>query len=1125
MNPLNRRDFIGQIGLTAAGLLMLRSGGPAWAKPDDRATSTSPEAMADSFAAPPFDCGPWVYWFWLDVNVTHTGITADLEAMKAVGIAGVLIMDVDQGTPASFNGARFGDSKWYELFKFACSEAHRLGMHINMTNDAGWCGSGGPWVTPELSMQRVVCSRTSVAGGKLYDAVLPQPQANLNFYRDIAVLAFPEPTHVYTLTDLNNKTDVTSQDNIPAPAKWPKLQADQIVATNSVRDISAHMDNSGHLKWNVPRGHWTVLRFGHTTTGVKNHPAPVGGLGLETDKLSRAATLFQFNSLMQRIIKHIGPLAGQTLVSTHIDSWETGSQNWTPTFRADFHRLRGYDITPYLPVFAGEVVESLEVSQRFLWDLRATIGDLLGENYAGAMREIAEKHGMRLSIEGYSGEPANDVRYGGQATEPMSECWSWTRFGASSTVTEMASAGHVYGHNIIGQETFTANSDEKWQGHPAVVKDIGDWTFCEGINRFVFHRYAMQPWTNPHYAPGMSMGPWGLHYERTNTWWHLTKPWHDYVARCCYLLRQGHFVADVCYMQPEGAPQSFAAPEKGSGNPPRRPGYNYDGCPAQAVLTRMEYRNGMLTLPGGMKYRILVLPDSPTMTPQLLRKIKALVDAGATVIGPRPHKSPSLVNFPYCDQEVEKLAEELWGAGKITPEKSAAAVLAARGVKPDFQCDQPQVRWSHRRTSDMDIYFVANGSVAGNLPYAGTSMLANCAFRASSAQPEFWHPETGAVSPVLAYNLSGGLTYIPVALKPKESVFVIFRHGKSPRATPAIHSIRRNGKIILSADSNLRSPKPWHIKILKATYGVPGRTKDVTQIVQKLVDDGTTSFPVVQIAAIGGDPDLNVVKTLDIHCVVNSRTDHVQFQDGNWVSFAAIGPTFHPVIALESNNHGKLQAIVDQPGRYNCLLASGQHSTFNVSDIPDPVVIAGPWTVTFPVGWGAPAQIHLDKLIAWDKHSDAGVRYFSGTGEYQTEFELPPELLAANRRIYLDLGHVAIMAKVRLNDHDMGIFWKPPFKMEVTAKLKTGRNRLNIQVTNLWINRLIGDQQLPEDCDRAPAGNLLKWPQWLLNGKPSPTGRFTFTTWQLWKKYDTLAESGLIGPVKLQSALIKDITA
>ena len=1212
MNELNRRDFIGQIALTAAGAVMLQSAGPATAavRRDTHGKPASVEELAKQFAVPPFDCGPWVYWFWLDVNVTRAGITADLEAMKAVGIAGALIMDVNQGTPPSFNGARFGDSKWYELFTFACSEASRLGMHINMTNDAGWCGSGGPWVTPELSMQRVVWTSTLVSGGKPVDTHLPQPHANLDFYRDIAVLAFPTPAGSYTIADLNNQSDVTARDDISTRIQWPTLPADEIVATRSVLDISAHMDSNGQLQWDPPAGKWTVLRFGHTTTGVKNHPAPAGGLGLETDKLSRAATLFQFDSLMAKIIKQIGPLAGPTLVSTHIDSWETGSQNWTPTFRNDFKRLRGYDLLTYLPVFAGQVVESLEVSQRFLWDLRATIGDLLAENYAGTMRDLAAKYGLRLSIEGYSGEPGNDVRYGGQATEPMSECWSWARFGASSTVTEMSSAGHVYGRNIIGQETFTANSDEKWQGHPAVVKDIGDWTFCEGINRFVFHRYAMQPWTDPHYAPGMSMGPWGLHYERTQTWWHLTRPWHEYVARCCFLLRQGHFVADVCYMQPEGSPQSFKSPDNGPGNPPRRPGYNYDGCPAEAVLNRMEYKNGMLTLPGAMKYRVLVLPDSPTMTPQLLRKIQTLVNAGATVIGPRPQKSPSLADFPRCDREVEALTEDLWGKGRIITGKSAAEVLAAKGIKPDFQCDQPLVRWIHRRTADADIYFVANGEVSGTLPYSGVPLLAHCAFRTTGVEPEFWYPETGRIAPVPAYSESGGLTHIPVTLQSKESRFVIFRQGQSSRGRSVIRSISRDGKIILAAASHSRSSGPLninilsasygvpeninrdrrdtaivqklvdnghfhfpvvkmaqlggdpnpgviktldihftangeqhrlqahdgqevrfphpagsHIRIISVTYGLPRHTKNVTHLVQTLVKQGTTSFPVVKIAAIGGDPDLDQIKTLDIHCAVNGHPAHRQYRDGDWVSFAAMNQPALPALSLEANNAGPVAAVITRPGRYDCALASGRHVTISVPQIPPSTAINGPWSVRFPDGWGAPNQIVMNKLIALNKHPDSGVRYFSGTAKYQTEFHFPANMLAADRRIYLNLGQVAVMAQVRLNNRNMGILWKPPFSIDVTAVLQPGRNHLVIEVTNLWINRMIGDQQLPEDSDRSPAGNLIRWPQWLLDGKPSPTGRLTFTTWQLWKKYDTLADSGLIGPVTLQTAITKDITA
>lgn len=1128
---MNRREFLGRIGLTAGGLMVLQSG--CVVRPESKLSGaitgrSSPGPTAEEFASPPFDCGPWVYWFWLDVNVTREGITADLEAMKRVGIAGVLIMDVDEGTPPSFNGSKFGDAQWYDLFKFACEEANRLGIEVNMTNDAGWCGSGGPWITPELSMQVVIWSTTSVAGGQPVKIQLPQPEARMGYYRDIAVLAFPTPAAEktgkgYRIKDLHGLTEGEppahgAEDNVPTCLNWDAIPADALIQQSDIRDVTEKMDKHGVFHGELPPGEWTVLRFGHTTTGVNNHPAPVGGLGLETDKLSRKATLFQFEELMGRIVKKIGPLTGKTLVATHIDSWEIGVQNWTPAMRSDFERLRDYDLLPYLTVLTGRVVESLEISQRFLWDFRKTIGDLLVENYAVAMRDVAGRHGLRLSIEGYFGEPANDLWYGGEAVEPMAECWSWARFGARESVTEMVSAGHVYGRNIIGQETFTANANEKWLGHPAVVKDIGDWTFCEGINRFVFHRYAMQPWTNPHYGPGMSMGPWGLHYERTQTWWEMSKPWHDYVTRCQYMLRKGHFVADVCYMQAEGSPSNFSPP---AGHEYRRPGYNYDGCPAELVLERMEFENCVLTIPGGMKYRVLVLPDSPTMTPELLKKIKKLVDAGALVIGPRPGKSPSLINYPDCDAEVQRLAEELWDGGKIISGTTAAEILTQRNVKPDFECDQPMVRWIHRSADDMDIYFVANGAVAGKYPYAGSPLVANCSFRITGARPEIWDPETGRVSPVALYDTADGMTRIPLVLPAKASVFVIFRRTQMPSAARTIRSINRNGKTVLLAGGVQPPPK---IEILSAIYGKPGdpkHTRDATADVRKLVKDGETIFAVAKMAEIGGDPDTNVVKTLDINCRINGRERHLVCQDGDMIVFDVEGEV--PPAFVEATGQGRTQLCVTKSGDYQCVLDSGETIMMSVPHIPDPVPISGPWTVMFPDGWGAPLQIQLEKLIPLNEHSDPGVRYFSGTATYHCRFDVPQQLFAPDHRMTLDLGNVAVMADVKLNGRSLGILWKAPFELDVTAGLLAGRNTLEIAVANLWVNRLIGDQQLPPDSERNDNGTLKQWPQWLVDGKPSPTGRFAFTTWELWRKNDAPVESGLIGPVRLVTAICRRV--
>jgi hypothetical protein len=590
--------------------------------------AAGPIDLAKGFVSPPQSAKPWVYWFWLDGNITREGITSDLEAMRRVGIGGVLIMEVDQGAPKG--PARFGSPQWRELFKFMLAEANRLGLEVNMSNDAGWCGSGGPWITPDLAMQKVVWTNVNVEGPRHFEQVLPEPQKVAGYYEDIAVLAYPTPAE-YRIEDILAKAAFIRQE-VP-PQKLPEpLPAAKTIHHGFIHEITAQMSKDGRLVWDVPPGKWSVVRFGHTPTAKDNHPAPLEGRGLECDKLSRKAVDVMFAGLMGKLIEDSQPLAGKTLVSTHIDSWEVGSQNWTPAFREEFRRLRGYDPLLFLPVMTGQVVDSLEVSERFLWDLRQTISELVVQNYAGRFRELAHEHGLRLSIEAYDG-CCDDMTYAGQADEPMGEFWSWSFGSGADWCTEMASAAHIYGKPILGAEAFTATDKEKWQGHPGKIKALGDWAFCEGINRFVFHRYALQPWRDV--RPGMSMGPWGLHYERTQTWWEQSKAWHEYLSRCQFLLQQGQFVADICYLEPEASPYRFRAPPT-PGSPSHRPAYNFDGCTPEALLTRMKVNDGRLVLPSGMSYRVLVLPEVETMTPKLLRKVSELVRAGATVVGPAP---------------------------------------------------------------------------------------------------------------------------------------------------------------------------------------------------------------------------------------------------------------------------------------------------------------------------------------------------------------------------------------------------------------------------------------------------------------------------------------------------------
>ena len=1044
--------------------------------------------LANGFVRPPDSARPWVYWFWLNSNITREGITADLEAMKRVGIGGVLIMEVDQGAPVG--EAAFMGREWRELFKHAVAEAGRLGLEVNMNNDAGWNGSGGPWIKPEQSMQKVVWTETGVEGPRHFDGKLARAEADHGFYRDIAVLAFPT-TGEYRIADIKSKALYERRDVLPAAET--KLPPGMTIAPARIIELTAQMGPDGNLAWDVPAGKWTILRFGHTGTGVENAPAPLSGRGLECDKLSKEGIEAQFDGMMAKLIADVGPVAGKALVATHIDSWENGAQNWTSRMREEFEKRRGYDPLIYLPAITGRVVDDLEISERFLWDLRQTVNDLLLENYAGHMATLVREKGLRLSIEAYGG-PSDDITYGGRADEPMGEFWIGG--GAFETLKQMASSAHIYGRPILGAESFTANDRERWQQHPASIKALGDRAFCDGVNRFVFHRYAMQPWLD--YRPGMTMGPWGLHYERTSTWWELSQPWHEYLARCQYMLRQGTFVADILYLQPEASPQEFRGHE--------RSGYDYDNGTPGVVLTRMSAKDGRIVLPDGMNYRVLVLPDTTRMTPALLGKVKELTAAGATIIGStKPAKAPGLSDFPKCDEEVARLAEELWGQGKVVTGKTAEQVLAGMGVGPDFSAPS-NVRWIHRKVGGAEIYFVASNS-----PQARE---VTCTFRVTGLRPEFWRPESGEIEPVPVYEESGGTTRIPIPFGPSGSVFVVFRQGAG--AFDPVVSVTLDGRTIEPAPE-LKGA----VLIDKAVYGVAGdpkRSRDVRAKLQAIADGGESSFQVSRLAG-GDDPAYNVVKTLDAEYTAGGKSFKLSGKDPDTLSFP-VAPGIEPAAEVHYSEDGKLVVETVQSGRFELKTASGRSLQAQAQAVPPPQEITGPWELRFPPKWGAPERVALDKLVSWSEHADPGVKYFSGTGTYAKTITVPREIVGKDRRIYLDLGKVQVIATVKLNGKDLGVLWKPPYRVDVTGALKAGDNMLEVGVTNLWINRMIGDEELPEDSDRNPDGTLKAWPRWVQEGKPSPTGRFTFTSWRLWKKGEAPVESGLIGPVTLRVAAL-----
>jgi hypothetical protein len=555
------------------------------------------------------------------------------------------------------------------------------------------------------------------------------------------------------------------------------------VDTSRVVDLSAQMSGDGTLRWQVPAGRWMIVRMGYIPTGARNRPATAAGSGLEADKLSRTHMTAYFHGYFDPLEKALGPLFGSSLQFVLMDSWEAGMQNWTDDMLPEFVRRRGYDPLPWLPALTGRVVESADASDRFLWDFRRTLADMWADYHYGTMTDLLAAKGLGTYAEaaGVSLEiPEDSLLNKSRVTIPMGEFWVrdlHPRLMYYQDVRGAASAAHVYGKPIVAAEAFTGGGYES----PFTLKKVGDYWLAQGTNRVVFHTSAHQPLDT---KPGNTMV--GTHIHRNITWAEQAAPYMSYLARACYLLQQGRTVADLLYLLNEGAPSTM--PIWGAGLTPAPPaGYDYDYINADALLTRASAEGGRIELADGAQYRLLVLPETNALRPELLRKIRELVAAGATVVGPRPTRSPSLQNLPAADAEVQVLVADLWadldgvsrtihryGNGRVVWGLPLAAVLDSIGVRKDVDAvgaADAQVTWHHRRSDDAEIYYVAN--------LTDETLVLEPKFRVVGKQAELWHPDTGQIEPT-SYRMDGEQTEVPLRLAERELVFVVFRGGEAP---------------------------------------------------------------------------------------------------------------------------------------------------------------------------------------------------------------------------------------------------------------------------------------------------------------------------------------------------------
>jgi hypothetical protein len=980
-----------------------------------------------------------------------------------------------------------------------------------------------------------------------------------------------------------------------------------IIDPSKVIDITPYMDDRGRLIWEAPAGTWTVLRIGQTTTGHENHPAPDGGLGLECDKFSREAYDFHFDHFFKDLLEALGPLAARGLAGGLIDSYETGMQNWTKDFPQEFAKRRGYDLRKYLPAMTGRVVESNEVSERFLWDIRRTCADLMGDNYYGRFAERCHQYKMKAYAEPYSGGPFEELQSGAHLDVPMGEFWVG-QGNNNYSVKLNGCIGHVFGKPVVGAESFTGDQRfAMWQNYPYQMKGQGDVMYTQGLNEFIFHRNAMQP--HPTAVPGMTMGPWGWECDRTNSLYGGLAGWLQYAARSQNMLRQGTLVADlVYYAGPEVPVDTPVFPDHLKPTPPE--GYYYDVANEEAILTRMKAQNGRIVLPDGLSYRVLILPEDKRLGLEVLRKVRDMVKEGVALVGPKPQVNPGLTGYPISDSELHQIADEIWGDlnGSTSTERSygkgrvfwglpLTTVLDKLNIKPD--CDMTSrsgdapLNFLHRRVGDADVYFVSNRRRRAEDVV--------CTFRVQGKRPELWNAETGEISPLNVYEQVDAGIRVPLQLSPAEAVFVVFR---SPAPAKHIRSISRGGDTIVATDpfpvfeegrhrdvtndftlsvwikpdldviltpkGNVSKYIPMRSFVIcppegDTVYGpghvsaglTAGRNGVVAIERAHMSWKTVVSVPMpiagwahVALVYEAGAPSLYVDGKLVGSGEASGSVVHPGLNDARERSGAEYfdGDMSDPELFRGRRGDGLIQELVAgripspieppaiewatgatpslliwRDGSYE-LHDGGATSTVNITGINPSAEIGGPWKVTFPPNLGAPPEVTLPKLISLHKHSDPGVKYFSGTATYSNEIMVPAGSVDGYKRLFLDLGWVHVVAQVRINGHDLGMLWKPPFRLDITSAVHNGANNLEVLVTNQWVNRLIGDEQLPPENEYAPGGNIKVIPDWYLQGKPKPPGgRTTFATWRHFDKDSPLLVSGLVGPVRLRTAVRRRI--
>ncbi len=951
-------------------------------------TSDVFQQVKANFQNPLRESGVNCWWWWLNGNVNKAAITKDLEAMKSRNFQGAMIFDAgghnQRGNKDIPTGPLFGSDEWNKLFVFAMDEAKRLGLEMGFNIQSGW-NLGGPRVTPQYTAKQITFSEAIIVGNKKVAIRLELPKIRRDFYEDIAVLAIPLTPANKTkngISDLDLKLGYhelggSAPDtrfllsNNPRNERDKKTKTTYVIQKGDILNLTSKLNKDGSLSWDAPEGKWSIIRFGYTCTGSHVSTSSGDWQGSVLDYMSKEAFDFYWKDVVEPIFQAAGEHVGTTLKYMETDSWECGGMNWTDNFSEEFLNYRGYELLNFLPIVAGYVVDDTNTSNAFLNDFRKTLGDLVAYNHYARFQEYAHKYNMGIQPEsaGPHAGPMDGIKNYGFSDIVMSEFWSPSphrpRPNNRFFLKQASSAAHIYGKKIVGAESFTTIgphwNDELWHDQ----KSAFDHEICAGLNRMYFHTFTCSP---PEMGlPGQEYFA-GTHVNPQVTWWKQSGAFIDYMHRTQSIVQEGKFVADVLYYYGDHVPNVF--PFKHSDPAGVMSGFDYD-VTDETIFLQLKMKDGKIVVPGGVKYRVLVLSDHKVLSMAVLKKVESLLKQGAQIIGFKPESSASLVGGDKEQKQFYKLTDKIWGKelsekgekkygeGTLAWGITSKEYLLSKNISPDFKvvCSESTTDFDyiHYTISESEVYFITNQTIE--------RQKINSQFRVSGKQPELWDPLTGDIHEAKAFTQKDDLTTVPLILEPYGAVMVVFNQ------------------------------------------------------------------------------------------------------------------------TIDKNKQGTANR--------------------NYSDFKTIKEIQGDWEVNFDPKWGGPSSITFPELIDWSKHSDEGIKYYSGTAVYNKSFDLDIEP-QEEKQYFLQLGSVKDVgiAEVKINGVDKGVVWTKPFRVEISEELQKGENKLEIKVVNSWFNRVAGDEMFPNKKQFTNTNAVL------INdfrGRP--------------RKEIPLEASGLMGPVTIEEAI------